>query len=155
MRAAADAKYCLAPGVVIAEPRLILAVDLEFPGALPSIFRRTAGRRCRIRQPEPRYSDNDSKQPCMRRHGKPPTRSAIILTQECVSTSLPGKGSADVGPHTFGALGRPHGSLTCIRGPAPMSAFGKKRTFLDVCYLSAFGAKRTCRDRRGLSIRRD
>ena len=32
----------------------------------------------------------------MRRHGKPPTRSAIILTRECVSTGLAGKGSADV-----------------------------------------------------------
>src|SRR5258708_26046213 len=60
----------------------------------------------------------------MRRHGKPPTQSAIILTRECVSTGLAGKGSADVGPHTLGALGRPHGSLTCIRGPAPMSASG-------------------------------
>src|SRR5258708_30118286 len=60
----------------------------------------------------------------MRRHGKPPTRSAITLTRECVLTGLAGKGSADVGPHTLGALGRPHGSLTCIRGPAPMSASG-------------------------------
>jgi hypothetical protein len=53
MRAVADTKYCVARGFVKAEPWLILAVDLEFPGALPSIFRCTAGRRCR-RQPEPR-----------------------------------------------------------------------------------------------------
>src|SRR5258708_33322823 len=52
----------------------------------------------------------------MRRHGKPPTRSAITLTRECVLTGLAGKGSADARPHTLGALGRPHGSLTCIRG---------------------------------------
>lgn len=60
----------------------------------------------------------------MRRHGKPPTRSAITLTRECVLTGLAGKGSADVRPHTLGAPGRPHGSLACIRGPAPMSASG-------------------------------
>src|SRR5436853_592163 len=52
----------------------------------------------------------------MRRHGKPPTRSAIILTRECVSTGLAGKGSADVGPHTLGAPGRPHGSASDTNG---------------------------------------
>src|SRR5262249_25093489 len=39
MRPATEAKYCLAPIVVIAEPRPILAVHLEFPGALPGIVR--------------------------------------------------------------------------------------------------------------------
>jgi hypothetical protein len=37
MRPATDAEDGLAPGVVIAQPRLILAVDLEFPGAFPDI----------------------------------------------------------------------------------------------------------------------
>jgi hypothetical protein len=37
MRPATNAEYCFATAVVIAQPRLILAVDLEFPGAFPDI----------------------------------------------------------------------------------------------------------------------
>jgi hypothetical protein len=50
MRPATNAEYCFATAVVIAQPRLILAVDLEFPGAFPDI----AGGEC-LGQTEAEY----------------------------------------------------------------------------------------------------
>jgi hypothetical protein len=76
MRAATDAKYSLAPGVVIAQPRLILAVDLEFPKTFPDIafpdiaFPDIAGGEC-LAQTEAEYNGSNCKQPWIDRHGEP------------------------------------------------------------------------------------
>src|SRR6516165_2794724 len=68
MRPASDAEYSPALGVVIAQRRLILSVELEFPGAFPDI----AGGEC-FGQTEAEYNGRDSKQPCIHRHGQPST----------------------------------------------------------------------------------
>jgi hypothetical protein len=66
MRPASDAEYSPAAGVVIAQRRLILSVDLEFPRAFPDIV----GGEC-LGQTETEYNGSNSKQPWIHRHGEP------------------------------------------------------------------------------------
>src|SRR5215469_17815598 len=76
MHPASDAEYSPATGVVIAQRRLILSVELEFPGSFPDI----AGGEY-LGQTEAEYNGRDPKQPCIHRHGEPQRVSANILAQ--------------------------------------------------------------------------
>jgi hypothetical protein len=76
MRTASDAEYSFAPGVVIAQRRLILSVDLIFPGALPDI----AGGEC-LSRTETEYNGSNSRQLWIDRHREPQRVSANILAQ--------------------------------------------------------------------------
>ena len=73
MQPASDAEYSPATGVVIAQRRVIPVVDLEFPGAFPDIARGEC-----LGQTEAEYNGSNSKQPCIHRHGEPPTRLRLL-----------------------------------------------------------------------------
>jgi hypothetical protein len=69
MRPTSDAEYSPATGVVIAQRRLILSVDLEFPGAFPDI---ASGEW--IGQAEAGNNGNNAKQPLVHPHGETSAR---------------------------------------------------------------------------------